>query len=66
LFDPLQPEDRATWHPVIGPAVTLVPGEGERVGHLVLAVRSAARAQAVWREVSDGPLRGFPLQFVEL
>jgi hypothetical protein len=65
LLDPLQPAEPAIWRPIIGPAITLVPGDEERVDHLVLAVRSAARASAVWHDVSDGPLRGFPLRFAE-
>jgi hypothetical protein len=65
LLDPLQPAGRASWHPVIGPAIMLVPGAEERVDHLVLAVRSAARARAVWHDASAGTLRGFPLRFVE-
>jgi hypothetical protein len=65
LFDPLQPAEPATWQPVVGPAITLVPGDEERVDHLVLAVRSAATASVVWHDVGDGALRGFPLWFVE-
>lgn len=65
VLDPLQPVEPATWQPVIGPAITLVPGDEERVDHLVLAVRSAATAREVWHDVSDGPLRGFPLRFLE-
>jgi hypothetical protein len=65
VLDPLQPVEPATWQPVIGPAITLVPGDEERVDHLVLAVRSAATAREVWHDVSDGPLRGFPLRFLQ-
>ena len=49
----------------MSPMVLALPGDEERVDHLVLAVRSAARASAVWHDVSDGPLRGFPLRFAE-
>ena len=65
LLDPLQPAAPATWHPVLGPAITVVPRDEERVDHLVLAVRSASRARAVWRRIADGALRGFPLRFVQ-
>ena len=65
LLDPLQPAAPASWHPVVGPAITVVPRDEERVDHLALAVRSAARARAVWHGVADGALRGFPLRFVE-
>jgi hypothetical protein len=65
LLDPLQPAEPATWHPVVGPAITVLAGDEDRVDHLVLAVRSAARASAVWHDVQDGALHGFPLRFVE-
>lgn len=65
LLDPLQRAEPGIWHPVTGPAVRLVPGDGERVDHLLLAVRSAARARALWNEVSGHALRRFPLRFVE-
>jgi hypothetical protein len=65
LLDPLQQAEPATWHPVAGPAITVVPGDEDRVDHLVLAVRSAARTSAVWHDVQTGALHGFPLRFVE-
>jgi hypothetical protein len=65
LLTPLQSAEPATWHPVFGPAIALVPGDEERVDHLVLAVRSAARARAAWHEASDGALRGCSLRFIE-
>ena len=64
LFDPLEPAQSLTWRPAIGPAITLVEGDDERVDHLALAVRSAGAAQQVWREVAEETLGPFPLRFV--
>jgi hypothetical protein len=65
LQDPLPSTWPFAWCPAVGPAIRLVSGDHERVEHLVLAVRSAPEAQAVWREMSSGVLSGFPLAFVE-
>jgi hypothetical protein len=64
LFDPLEPVRPLTWSPVIGPAITLVEGDDERVDHLALAVRSTEVAHQVWREVAEVTLGRFPLRFV--
>lgn len=64
LFDPLQPVPPLTWRPPVGPAITLLAGDDERVDHLSLAVRSQAAARRVWDEVADGALGRFPLRFV--
>lgn len=63
LLDPLQPTQPLKWQPAIGPAITLVPGNEERVDHLALAVRSPDVADAAWRDVS-AHLTGFPLRFL--
>lgn len=65
LFDPLEPVRRLTWRPAVGPAITLVEGDDERVDHLALAVRSAEAASRVWRELAEPTLGRFPLRFVE-
>lgn len=64
LFDPLEPVQPLTWRPAVGPAITLVEGDDERVDHLALAVRSADAAHQVWREVAESTLGRFPLRFV--
>lgn len=64
LLDPLEPAQPLTWRPAIGPAITLVEGDDERVAHLVLAVRSVETAEQVWREVAKETLSRFPLRFV--
>lgn len=61
LFDPLQPVPPMRWRPAVGPAVTLSEGDEERVGHLLLAVRSPAEAHEVWRTASPA-LRQLPLR----
>lgn len=65
LLDPLRPTEPGAWRPAIGPAIKLVPGDDERVDYLLLTVRSTATARAVWQDVSDGALSGFPLRFVQ-
>lgn len=62
LLDPLQPVPPLSWHPGVGPAITVREGDEERVGHLVLAVRSPARAEEVWG-AADPVLRQLPLRF---
>lgn len=64
LFDPLEPTDPLTWRPPVGPAITLVEGDHERVDHLTLAVRSVDAAHEVWSEVTQQGLDRFPLRFV--
>lgn len=64
LLDPLEPAQPLTWRPAVGPAITLVDGDDERVDHLVLAVRSVEAAEQVWREVAEETLSRFPLRFV--
>lgn len=65
LFDPLEPADSVTWRPAIGPAITLVEGDDDRVDHLALAVRSVEAAQQVWSELAaSGRLGPFPVRFV--
>lgn len=64
LLDPLEPAQPLSWHPAIGPAITLVEGDDERVAHLVLAVRSVRAAEQVWGEVAEDTLSRFPLRFV--
>jgi hypothetical protein len=64
LFDPLKPAESLTWRPSVGPAVTLAEGDGERVDHLALAVRSVDTARQVWSEVAQLRLGRFPLRFV--
>lgn len=65
LLNPLQPDAASTWRPPIGPAITLVEGDDERVDHLALAVRSTAVAERAWRQAANGPLEKFPIRFVE-
>lgn len=60
-----QPRANRTYrfYPAVGPAITLTQGDGERVDHLALAVRSEAVALEQWSEVV--PVLGrFPLRFV--
>lgn len=64
LLDPLQPTGPLTWCPPIGPAITLVEGDADRVDHLALAVRSPADADRIWRELAQPSLGWFPLRFV--
>lgn len=64
LLDPLEPAQPLTWRPAVGPAITLVDGDDERVDHLVLAVRSVEAAEQVWREVAEETLSRFQLRFL--
>lgn len=62
LLDPVQPNPRGTWRLPLGPAVTVAQGEEERVGDLVLAVRSVEGARRVWEAVDPAVAR-LPLRF---
>lgn len=64
LFDPVEPAGSLTWRLAVGPAVTLVAGDEERVDHLALAVRSVGAAEKAWAEVARTRLGRFPLRFV--
>ena len=64
LFDPLEPAQPLTWRPTVGPSVTLVEGDDERVAALVLAVRSVEAAGKAWQEVAEEALGRLPLRFV--
>lgn len=64
LFDPLTPAESLTWRPAVGPAVSVVEGDDERVAHLALAVRSVETARQVWAEIAQTRLGRFPLRFV--
>ncbi|QNN53530.1 hypothetical protein [Nocardioides mesophilus] len=63
LLEPLAPVGALTWRPAVGPAITLVQGDEERVEHLALAVRSPETARRVWHDQA-GTLRGFALRLV--
>ena len=61
LLDPLQQAEPADVTPVVGPAITLsARGRGTDGAHLVFAVRSAARASAVWHDVFGRPVARIP------
>ena len=62
LFDPLPPGPPLTWRPAVGPAVRVAEGDDERVGDLVLAVRSPEEARRVWL-AAPSTLRRLPLRF---
>lgn len=64
LLGPLNPASSLTWRPAVGPAITLVEGDDERVDHLALAVRSVETAQEVWSESAQARLGRFPLRFI--
>ncbi|HEX6325321.1 MAG TPA: hypothetical protein VFZ72_02020 [Jiangellaceae bacterium] len=64
LFGPGQPAEGLTWRPPIGPAITLMEGDDERVAHLSLTVRSVETAHRVWSQVAQHQLERFPLRFV--
>jgi hypothetical protein len=64
LFDPLHPAPPLTWRPTVGPALTVMQDDEERVDHLALTVRSVDAASEVWREVTETELAQFPLRFV--
>lgn len=64
LFDPMEAVEPLTWRPPVGPAITVMEGDDDRVDHLALAVRSEEAADDVWREVAGQILSGFPLRFV--
>jgi hypothetical protein len=62
LFDPLDSVPPLTWRPSVGPAITVTEGDEERVGDLLLAVRSPQEAHHVWRAAAAPGLGQFPLR----
>lgn len=64
VLDPVQPSPPSTWPLPLGPAITVTEGEAERVGGLVLAVRSVEQALRVW-EATDPAVRHLPLRFTD-
>lgn len=63
LLGPADSLSPLTWRPKVGPAITLTAGDEERVGDLVLSVRSPDVAHHVWRAAAASAVGQLPLRF---